>query len=80
MHARTPNPNLGVVAVCPATSVDCGQTPHHSSPYEWKMSRKMGKKLKESGETLSEGSPMLAMGFYPPRAFPRPIPFGNRTL
>ena len=22
---------------------------------------------------------MLAMGFYPPRAFPRPIPFGNGT-
>ena len=43
------------------------------------MSRKMGKKLKEPGKTLSEGSPTLAMGFYPPRAFPRPIPFGNGT-
>src|ERR1700743_3494878 len=44
-----------------------------------KMSRKMGKKLKEPGKTLSEGSPTLAMGFYPPRAFPQPIPFGNGT-
>ena len=44
-----------------------------------KMSRKMGKKLKEPGKTLSEGSPTLAMGFYPPRAFPQPIPFGNST-
>ena len=44
-----------------------------------KMSRKMGKKLKELGKTLSEGSPTLAMGFYSPRAFPRPIPFGNGT-
>ena len=44
-----------------------------------KMSRKMGKKLKEPGKTLSEGSPTLVMGFYPPRAFPRPIPFGNST-
>ena len=43
------------------------------------MSRKMGKKLKEPGKTLSEGSPTLAMGFYSPRAFPRPIPFGNGT-
>ena len=43
------------------------------------MSRKMGKKLKEPGKTLSEGSPTLAMGFYPPRAFPRSIPFGNGT-
>ena len=36
-----------------------------------------GEKTQGIGETLSEGSPMLAMEFYPPRAFPRPISFGN---
>ena len=29
---------------------------------------------------ISEGSPTLAMGFYPPRVFPLSIPFGNGTL
>ena len=42
-----------------------------------KMSRKMGKKLKKLGKTLSEGSPMLAMGFYPPRVFQWPICWKN---
>ena len=43
------------------------------------MSREMAKFFKGSGKTLSEGSPTLAMGFYPPRVFPQPIPFGNGT-
>ena len=40
----------------------------------------MAKKLGGGwGKPFLRASPMLAMGFYPSRAFPRPIPFGNGT-
>ena len=45
----------------------------------WRMSREMAKKLKGLGKTLAEDSPMLMIGFYPPRALPWPIPFWNGT-
>ena len=44
------------------------------------ISRPRAKFFKGKGKSLSEGSPMLVMGFYSCTAFPRPIPFGNKTL
>ena len=55
-----------------------------SSPYDFSKTilgnvKGNGEKTKGLGKILSEGSPTLAMGFYPPRVFPRPIPSGNGT-
>ena len=43
----------------------------------WQILRQMGKLFKGLEKTLSEGSPMLMMGFYLHRTFPQLITFGN---
>ena len=59
--------------------------PWFSRPYDSSKTivasvKEMAKKLEGLEKTLSEGSHMLVMGFHPPRAFPRSIPFGNGSL
>ena len=55
-----------------------------SSPYDNSKTivanvKENGEKTQGIGKTLSEGSPMLLMGFYPSRASLQPTPFGTRT-